>query len=290
MVPAAALLQPDSGPTIHARGRIRPFALTRPREIADAVSALADPAASAIAGGIDVVLGLKRGAPIRRLVWLRDVATLRKIEADADGVTIGACVQHAGIERDRRIAAAIPALPSIVAELGNVRIREVGTIGGNLMAAQRAYDWLPILAALGAQLTFATGQEVRRIDAADVTTQDGRWALPDALLTAIRISGAGAPRLAFERRFKPAISIAACVRTAGEALDARVAIGCYNAAPIVRTFSNRRTALDESRIAELVRRGLDLPTPDDDGFASASYRRHLAHVLTARLLHRLLEA
>lgn len=269
-------------PVIHARGRIRPFALLRPANVREAAVALGpnQGRTRAMAGGIDVINALKCGEHVEQIVYLRDIAELRGIRCDAQTVDILAATTHREIERSPMLAAALPDLLPIVRDVGNIRTRVVGTIGGNLMAGHRNYDWLPIVAALEGELVFTNGDTSTSIPAERLATASGGWSLPDGLLTTIRISIAGRPRLRFIRRFKPVLSIAVCLRTDENGQRLRVAVGCMHAAPVVCT--PRYIDAIESEIGHAI--AADLPDAHDDGYASAGYRRYLAGTLIGRTI------
>lgn len=297
-------------PLVHARAQIRPFTLHEPRDLLEAARSLATLLdARAMAGGIDLVNELKLGSEVAHVVYLAGVPGLRDLTEDERFITFGAAVSHAQIERDPRVAAALPELPAIVRELGNVRVRAAGTIGGNLMAGNRGYDWLPILLALDAQLAFADAA-ARWRPIAMLVSDEGTWRLPRRLLAAVRIPLDGRPALRFHRDLKPAISVALCVRDPASGRCGRVAVGCMHAAPVARELAFDELTPLALRIAD---RALDgaatpqprleaiaealgaraaalLPKPHDDGLVGGGYRSAMARTLIPRLLRDVLEA
>ncbi len=298
-------------PLIHARGQIRPFTLDQPAELRDAVAGLSRHLdARAMAGGIDLLNEMKCGSEVRHIVYLGKIADLRRIAVTREYIFLGANATHAEIERDANVASAIRQLPGIVRELGNIRIRAVGTIGGNLMAKGRYYDWLPILMALGAELSFGERNN-KWFPAEMLISKDGDWRVPERLLKEIRIPLWGNPRLLFNRDLKPVISVAVCVRTAGDRRAGRVAVGCMHSAPVVRELEGfdeletvvpnvaSRTAahstvprLRSEAVAEAVgtRAANALPRAHEDGFAGSAYRQVMARTLITRALYEALGA
>jgi carbon-monoxide dehydrogenase medium subunit len=297
-------------PCIHARAQIPRFRLHEPATAVQAAKTLSNYLdARAMAGGIDVVNEMKCGAEVRHLVYLDKLDELRRISVTRDFLSIGARATHAEIEGDPNVAWAVRELPDILREVGNVRVRAIGTIGGNLMAASRYYDWLPILMALGAELQFA--DRVNKWFPVDVlVSSDGIWRIPERLLTEVRIPLWGNPRLRFIRDLKPAISVAVCVRDAAEHRMGRAAVGCMHRAPVVRDLegfvdlelltpavASRAPVvapvpqLRADAIAAAVggRAANLLPKAHDDGFASAAYRHAMSRTLITRALHDILE-
>lgn len=284
-----------SEPVVHARGKIRPFTFERPVTVAAAKGALARRRrARVMAGGIDLINEMKCGVEIPHVVAIGGIAEMRGIALAGDHLVIGAATTHAEIERDRRVTDAFPSLRAILWEIGNVRVRAAGTIGGNLMARHRSYDWLPLLMALDAELRFADRPQ-RWYSTGVLASASGEWKRVDRLLTAIRIPLWGRPRLRFERDLKPAFSVAVCVRRREGDDVARVAIGGMHRAPVVRSAEDVRLAPRPpsiTPIAELVGGAIaaQLPAPHDDGLVNAAYRRAVAPAVIVRTLGRTLTA
>ncbi|HEY7611311.1 MAG TPA: FAD binding domain-containing protein [Alphaproteobacteria bacterium] len=251
---------------------IAPYRLLRPARIEEAAAAMAGGAAC-LAGGVDLVPALRAGRRVERIVHLGGIAALKAIERRGDVLRIGAGVTYARLAADPAIAAALPDLAAVWRGVANVRVRHAATVGGNLMAGNPNYDMLPALLVLDAKLVFVLsngGHESVRGDAK---------AWPQGLLACIDVPLAPARRFAFERGFKPAISLAVAV----EGQRARIAIGCA----YERAFFHAM-ALDGSApevLADAVAR--ELPEPLTDWIASGTYRRRLARVLLARRLRAL---
>lgn len=297
-------------PYIHARGQINPFTLDRPSSLREAARGLATQLdARAMAGGLDLLNEMKQGAEVRHVVHLGRVADLRGITLTREALIIGAATAHAEIETNANVAQVLPTLPRIVREIANVRVRAVGTIGGNVMAGSRSYDWLPVLLALGAHVSFED-RETQWFPIDVLTTKNGGWRIPHRLLREIRIPLWGEPVLLYNRDLKPVISLATCVRSAAHEHVARIAVGCVHAAPVVRDVEGfdeleivTPRVVDRSAahsiaakpradaIAELLgaRVAARFPKPHDDGFASASYRQAMLKTLAIRSLQEALE-
>jgi carbon-monoxide dehydrogenase medium subunit len=297
-------------PYVHARGQINPFTLEQPSSLREAARGLANTLdARLMAGGIDLLNEMKLGAEVRHVVHLAKVAGMRGIEVSREFLTIGAATTHAQIERDANVAVLFPNLPDIVSEIANVRVRAVGTIGGNVMIGSRGYDWLPILLALGAEISFED-RESRWYPIDVLATRNGRFRIPLRLLREIRIPLRGEPVLLFNRDLKPAISMATCLRSTTHYYAARIAVGCVHDSPVVRdvegfdeldvlmpsvtarsathTISGRPRA---EAIAELLgaRVALRFPKPHDDGLGGAGYRQAMIRTLAIRSLQEALE-
>lgn len=252
-----------------SHGAIAPFRLLRPSRVEDAAAALAD-GATCLAGGVDLVPALRAGRRADRIVALGGIASLKTIETRGNVLRVGAGVTYARLVADGTIAAALPDLAAVWRGVANVRVRHAATVGGNVMSANPQYDMLPALMALDAKLVFATAAGRQETVAADAAA----W--PQGILAFLEIPLAAGRRFAFERSYKPVISVA----VAADAGTARVAIGCAYARPLCRTVALRGGAPEAA--AESFAR--DLPEPVSDWIASGAYRRKLARVLVARRL------
>ncbi len=161
---SAAMLAP-AGWVSRSHRAIAAFELVRPDTVAAAVEAWS-PGSAFLAGGVDLVEALKLDGAPRRVICLDRVAALKTIEAAPDGIRIGACVTHDRLARDPSLRARLPAAASAWSRLGNIRVRLAGTVGGNLLAGNPAYDGPVILGALGARLRFCTADGAWVVEAA----------------------------------------------------------------------------------------------------------------------------
>lgn len=144
------------------------FDYTRPRDLAEAVAALAagQGGAKLLAGGQS--LGPMLNLRLARPGLLVDVSRLAELQGIADRGTswrIGGAVTHASIE-DR--AGTMPGAEMLCAVAGGIAYRAVrnrGTIGGSLAHADPAADWPLALAVLGAEIEIRGPSGTRRVQA-----------------------------------------------------------------------------------------------------------------------------
>jgi len=274
-----------------SRKLIPPFALLRPRTPREAAAMQADTAGAAfMAGGIDLVNRLKFGDAVARVIHLGAVEGLDGIDESAAGLTIGAGVTHDRLQTSPVIRARLPALAETWSTVGNIRVRLKGTLGGNLMAREPAYDFALAAMAAGAELRFATADGTeRRIAAASLTDAAGRPEPQPGLLTAIALPPADRLRLGFDRSLRPALSVAVGLDVDGARVaGGRVAIGCAFVGPLARALP-LDAPLAASALADAAggiahRLAAALPEPASDGHASAAYRRRMVEVLLRREL------
>jgi carbon-monoxide dehydrogenase medium subunit len=116
-----------------------------------------------LAGGQSLVQAMKlRLSASERLVDLGDVADLKGISVDANGVTIGAMTTHAAVAASKDVRRALPALAELAEGIGDPMVRNMGTLGGSIANADPAADYPAALLGLG-----ATVQTDRRTIPAD---------------------------------------------------------------------------------------------------------------------------
>jgi len=263
----------DAGWISRTHRAIAPFRLQQPTTPSEVVQALIESEdSSIIAGGIDLVRRMRSGNSQDTLIDLSAVSGLREIEDHAGFIRIGALATHWDVETSPLLAARLPAFQAAWKMIGNVRIRMTGTVGGNLMAAERAYDGPVLLGVSGAKLVFLTdGGEVK------IAASDGAGSYPSrALLTAIEIPVMPNAQLGFDRTLKPVVSVAVGLVDQ----DVSVGVGCAHISPF---FWSGKVSEVEAALASA------LPEPIDNPMGSAAYRRRMVTVLARRLIRHLHE-
>jgi 4-hydroxybenzoyl-CoA reductase subunit beta len=125
--------------------RLPDFNYIRPRSLKEAVKVLADLGsdAMAVAGGTDVYPKMKRGQfTPRHLVSLRKLKELKGIHQSKDGLWIGAGESLTAVSHHPLIAKHFPALAHAAESVSTPQLRNMGTIGGNVLVDTRCnyYD------------------------------------------------------------------------------------------------------------------------------------------------------
>lgn len=176
------------------RGDSRDFEVVRPRRLAEALAALADPdRPMPLAGGTDLFVLLNEGrAPARRYLDLTLLDELRGIESSAAGLRLGARTTYTDLRHSRTILRRAPILAEMAATIGAVAIQNRGTLGGSLGNASPASDPAAVLLALDAGVELAR-REGRRIERRTLSLADffigyrATAARADELVTAVSI-------------------------------------------------------------------------------------------------------
>lgn len=270
------------------------FEYFAPASLPDALKLLVDPQAKAIAGGMSLVPMMKmRLAAPEKLVDLRGIAALRSIQARDGHLEIGAMVTHYEIESTPLVRQMCPLLAASAASIGDVQIRNAGTIGGSVAHADPAADYPAALFALEARVRVAGPAGERELAYSDFLVDTFTTALePGELVTALLIpveqDGVGA---FYQKHPQPAsgfpmVGAAARVRREnGLIVFARIGVtglsgkGFRSFAVEDRLVGKAGTESEVKAAAAVVAEGVE---PMADIHASAPYRANLARVATAR--------
>jgi carbon-monoxide dehydrogenase medium subunit len=200
--------------------------------------------------------------------------------------------RHRDLERDPLVLDSAPLLSEAVRHVGNVRVRNRGTVGGSLAHGDPAAELPLAMAVLEASFEISSGTASRTVPAADFpVTYFTTQLADDELLVAVRV-----PKLAQgwgwgfrEVSRRPGdfaiVAAAALVQCSnGVIREARLALGGISDRPIrsadVEAAAVGRTADELSAIVGEIG-GID---PVTDTNATAEHRRRLARVLTVRAL------
>jgi len=288
------------------RGDLAALAVERPRTLAAALAALADPdRPTPIAGGTDLYVGLNEGrSPSVRFLDLSRLDELRGIAADGSGLRIGARTTYTELRRSATIARRAPVLAEMAATVGAAAIQNRGTLGGSLGNASPAADPAPVLLALDARVELAR-REGRKVSRREVAIADffvgyrATAASPDELVTALRVPAAALRGFQYGYRkvgSRQAQAISKVVAAVGLRLSARdgcvaaVRIGLGSVAPTpVRGRAAEAllvgAVLTPEAVAAAARALAEADIrPIDDLRSTADYRRRTATRVLAELL------
>ena len=274
------------------------FEYYRAKSVAEAAELLRTKRdAKLLAGGHSLLPAMKlRVAGPEALVDIGRIAELRGIEATGDGLSIGALTTHAEIAASADVRKACPLLAFTAAQIGDLQVRNRGTIGGSIAHADPAADLPTALLVLGAKVTASDGKSTREIAAADFFVDIFTTALREGeIVTRISVPGGGAGTGgAYLKHRHPAssyavVSVAALVELdGGKCARVAVAIGGVTTRPVRATTVEKALAGQapgEAAFAAAADKARDaIREPLSDLYASGEYRTHLAVVMTRRAL------
>jgi carbon-monoxide dehydrogenase medium subunit len=252
----------------------------RPASVDDAVRLLAEnDGARPLAGGQTIVNVMKaRAAAPDVLVDLADLDDLRTIAKTGDGgLELGAMATYSQVITSADVKDVRPILADVAAQIADVQVRNRGTVGGNICSNDPTNHLPPVMVAAGATMTIVgTGGE-REVSAGEFFLGVYMTAVgPGEFLTKVTLPARGGAGDGFA-----AITIGAdgtCIVNAAASVnggEARVALGCVSATPVLLT-----AAAEDDAVREAV--GAAAIDPPSDVHGSADYRRHLAAVVAAR--------
>lgn len=218
---------------------LRRFRLDEPesvQEAADLLSRYGD-SAKVYAGGTELLLAMKEGlVHYERLINVKQLKGLNEVKLDNGTVSIGALCTHHQLETTPLLKERLPALVELEKNVANVRVRQAGTIGGNLCFAEPHADPGTLLLALGATLVAQKSSSRREIAAADFFIDAYETCLAaDEVLSEIRIpvpaAKSGIAYLKFGYLERPSVGVAIALTLNGGISDAKIAVGCAGPAP-----------------------------------------------------------
>jgi carbon-monoxide dehydrogenase medium subunit len=275
---------------------LQPFSLEVPGELEEAFGILEHhgDAASLYMGGTELLLLLKLGlADVDVLVDGKRLAALRGI-AVADGfLDVGAATTHRELETSAEVQRHLPALAALAARVANLRVRNVGTIGGNLCFADPHSDPATLLTALDASVELVSRGGRREIPLAEFLAGPLQTALDAAEIMSrlrIPIPDSARTRVAFERiafHVRPVANAAA--RIGGDDDDVRIVVGAVGGKP-TRVPAAEHLVIDGAGAAAVADAVMAAVEPLPDGYGSEDYKRHLAGVVVSRCVRRALAA
>ncbi|MBA2565024.1 MAG: FAD binding domain-containing protein [Gemmatimonadetes bacterium] len=318
--------------------RLPQFRYLAPGNVDEALGwkAEAGPEAMYLAGGTDLFPNMKRRHQTPGiLISLRHVPELRGVRENG-AVSIGAAEILSDVAAHARVRADYPALAHAVDSISTPILRNMGTIGGNALLdtrctyynqdlqwrksvdfcmkrdgtvcwvapasprcwAVQSSDSVPVLVAIGAEVTLVSTGGERRIPIADLYRDDGIDYLtkrPDELLKEIHLPPADGWRAAYRKLRRrgafdfPVLGVAAWARLSGAGVveEARVVLGGVGSHPI-QAESAREILLGNRLEPDLVRAAADAcarsARPLDNTDFTLSWRKEMVRVMVARTL------
>jgi len=276
---------------------LKPFRVLEPTTVAEAAAELGrlGERARVYAGGAELVLLLRQGLlDADYLVNVKRIPGLDAIAWEDGAVRIGATVVHRRLETDPLVRERLPLFAYAEAQVGNVRVRNQGTVGGNLCFADPHADVATALLVYDATVRLG-GAALRDLPLAEFLVGTYETALaPDELLTEIRVPplppGWGHAYLRVEQYYRPTLNVAAALaREDGRLGAARLAVGCVGPKAVrLGELEDRLRGLplaDAQRVVAEARPYLaEVLEPVDDLLGSAEYKVYLAGVLLGRAL------
>lgn len=284
---------------------MHPFRIRSAASVAETLSVLAEHGDTAriYAGGTELLLALKmRLGEFAHLIDIKSIPALQVLERDPEtgALRIGAAVTHRTVERSPLVAAGWPLLAEVERTVANVRVRNVGTLAGNLCFSEPHSDIALLSVLLDAELLLVGPDGARTMLAADFLLAPFTTALASGeLLVEIRIprlpagSAWAYHRMRHHERPTAAVGVGLIPAAGGGRVErAIVAVGCAGPRPIRVPAAEARLAgldLDQllaadpgAPLSEAARIAAEAAEAIEDSSGSVEYKTAMMAVLVER--------
>ena len=250
------------------------------------------------AGGSHLTILMKQGLyQPKALINIKKIPELCGIKYDAaEGLTIGALVTHREIETSALVREKFPVLSDAEKEVANIRVRNVGTVGGNLASGEPLTDLSQIFIALDGKLKIAKAKGSRILPVEELFVDFYQTSLlDDEIVTEVTLPLLP-PRSGIEYiRFssssavdKPSVGVAVRMtleNSGGACKTARVVLGCVGPTPVRARKAEEllaRDALTPELLEEVGVTASQECSPTDDLRGSERYKRAVVRTLVKR--------
>ena len=253
--------------------------------------------AKLLAGGHSLLPLMKlRLANPKLLIDLSRIPGLRGIRHEDDKIIVGALTTHYQIESSELVKEKCPLLSQTAGAIGDVQVRNRGTIGGSLTHADPAADWPAAILALGGELRLRGPKGERTLGAEEFFLGPMTTAIePNEILTEIRVpissrrSGSAYHKMAQQASGFAIVGVAASVSLDAKGSCEEIGIGvtglsdkAFRAHAVEDRLRGRK--LNAKLIEESAALAADGIEPLEDLHANAQFHAHLARVYAARAI------
>jgi carbon-monoxide dehydrogenase medium subunit len=275
------------------------FEYLEPTSIAEACALLKQNGdeAKIFAGGAHLTILMKQGLyQPRALINIKKIAELKGIRCSDAELSIGALVTHRELETSALVRDKFPVLCEAEREVANIRVRHMGTVGGNLASGEPLTDLSQIFIALDGKVKITGPNGERTIPVQELFLDFYTTSLADdEIITEVMIpllpKKSGIEYLRFSSSSvvdKPAAGVAVrlTLEPGSEIIQlARVVLGCVGATPVraqkaEESLTGRRITLELA--AEAGKTASQECDPISDLRGSAEYKRAIVGTLVKR--------
>jgi carbon-monoxide dehydrogenase medium subunit len=271
------------------------FEYSAPKTLDEALGLLAE-GAKPLAGGMSLIPMMKlRLANPEHLVDLGRIKDLSYIREQGGEIHVGATTTHHDVESSPLVRGKCPLLAETASHIGDVQVRNMGTIGGSVAHADPAADYPAALQALEAKIVLTGAKSERTVAAEDFFIDTFTTALEPGEIVCevvVPMDGAGTGT-SYQKVLQPAsgfaiVGIAVRVRKSGGKITlVRIGVTGLSNRAFRATAAEQAPEGKTGSVAEVQAAGAAVAQgieANSDLHASADYRRHLAAVYAARAL------
>ena len=270
------------------------FQYKKAASVEDALASLSGDA-KILAGGHSLIPAMKlRLFSADTLVDISKVDSLKQIDVEGDTLVVGAGATHQRIADSEVVQKHASLFAKVAGKIGDIQVRNVGTIGGSIAHADPAADWPAALLACEATVRVQNSSGTRDIAAADFFTGLYSTALAEGeIITQIRVESKAGHHCHYEKFVQPAsrfalVGCAVCMRVEnGNISHATIAFSGVSDTPYIDTGASgalQGQTLSQDSIDAAVGARDGSVYVMSDHFASEKYRKHLAGVMLGRAL------
>jgi carbon-monoxide dehydrogenase medium subunit len=276
----------------------RPFDYHSPRTVDEAL-ALADrygPDGKFLAGGQSLIPLMKlRIASPSHVIDLGRITPLSYIRVDGEQVAIGAMTKLQEVSNSGLVAEECPALAQCAIQIADPLVRNMSTIGGNIVHADPSNDMPAVIVAAGAQLVATSSRGRRSIPASDFFLDTFTTALRQGeLLTEVRIPAGRCRLSAYVKLERQAgdfgiVGVAAVLEFGSDGRCTSCGIGLSGVGPKVLKAKRAEgmvvgRRLDGATLESAGQAAAEDSEPVGDLRGSTDYKRQMVRVMTIRAL------
>jgi len=253
--------------------------------------------AKLLAGGHSLIPAMKlRLASPRTLIDLATVPGLRGVRMDGNTLAIGALTVHTDVASAELVQKHLPGLADAASVIGDVQVRNRGTIGGSIAHADPGADFPVILTALNASFVLQSMSGSRSVAADDFFIDFYTTAMkPNEVLTEIRVplptSGSGTAYVKLPHPASGYVVVSAGVlitrQASGSCALASVVLGGLGSGPIRAVATETELQgkpLTPEGITAAAAKAAEETDAEADSYASAEYKGHVATVYARRAI------
>ncbi len=253
--------------------------------------------AKILAGGHSLIPAMKlRLNQPATLIDIAKIPELSYIREEGDQIVIGAATTHGAIANSGLMQGALSMYAEAASMIGDLQVRNIGTIGGSIAHADPAADWPAVLLASDAQIVVSGSGGSRTIAATDFFTGFYETALNEGeIITAINVPKPPAnTNSSYQKFMQPAsrfalVGCAAMVTKEGDTCTKASVAFTGVSENAFRDINVEGAMFGQSCTAESIDSASALAADGkfilSDHFASEEYRKHLATVYAARALN-----
>ncbi|MYF99751.1 xanthine dehydrogenase family protein subunit M [Candidatus Poribacteria bacterium] len=275
---------------------MKSFEFFEPTTLAEASNLFAQEHAQLLAGGTDLVIGMKAYTETpESVISLEKIPGLSGITTNDDNsITIGAMTKVRDVELSNDIQQYHTALAEGASEIGSIQIRNLATIGGNIAHASPAADTVAGLLVADAQVDIASADGERSVPINELFTGPGQTVLKSGeIITQFRLPNPASGSHYIKHKIREVmdlafIGVASAVNVQNGVIeDARIGLAAVAPTPI-RATEAENLLKGKTPTPELLQQAGEAAaaatSPISDLRCSAEHRKEMVDVLTRRTL------